>query len=296
MIELLVVISLVALIVALLMPTLSAAREAGRRSQCLSNLRGIYIGIEMYAADKNAWLPNRFGTQGDNANYPPNLAQRTIESNRHKSDIKDVFLNYLINSTVGLCPSNPRRSFNAGMTAEPVLFDPRQDVTSEDASTGTYVYYGGGLDLRYGENTYPLGYFPAQPGNRGAGRVRQTAVKRPDLYGYLWDRMMLWNPTSSPWSGMRKGNDWTNHVSRGQPDGANTVTMDGNIGWVPLNSSASGTSSGTLFLDDFWFVLSTSTGQPVRWRGNPVIAQNAPQTIYYDVPYILDLRKDCNFY
>ncbi len=53
LIELLVVIAVIAVLVAILIPCLSRAREAGRRAACLSNLRQMQAAWQMYA-DGNA--------------------------------------------------------------------------------------------------------------------------------------------------------------------------------------------------------------------------------------------------
>jgi prepilin-type N-terminal cleavage/methylation domain-containing protein len=51
LIELLVVISIVALLIALLLPALSQTRVVARATQCASNLRQIALSIEMYLQD-----------------------------------------------------------------------------------------------------------------------------------------------------------------------------------------------------------------------------------------------------
>jgi prepilin-type N-terminal cleavage/methylation domain-containing protein/prepilin-type processing-associated H-X9-DG protein len=53
LIELLVVIAIIAILMAILMPTLSRAREQGKRAACLNNLRQLTMGWIMYADDND---------------------------------------------------------------------------------------------------------------------------------------------------------------------------------------------------------------------------------------------------
>ena len=57
LIELLVVIAIIAILLALLTPALSQAKELARRAKCMSNLRSIGIGIATYASDHSGWWP-----------------------------------------------------------------------------------------------------------------------------------------------------------------------------------------------------------------------------------------------
>jgi prepilin-type N-terminal cleavage/methylation domain-containing protein/prepilin-type processing-associated H-X9-DG protein len=58
LIELLVVISIMAILIGLLMPALHVALNAARKSSCMSNLRQIGLGIQMYQEDYDDVYPS----------------------------------------------------------------------------------------------------------------------------------------------------------------------------------------------------------------------------------------------
>jgi prepilin-type N-terminal cleavage/methylation domain-containing protein len=66
LIELLVVIAIIAILAALLLPTLAKAKLTAKRTICLNNLRQLNLGIQMYANDNHDYMP------GDNWNPPWN--------------------------------------------------------------------------------------------------------------------------------------------------------------------------------------------------------------------------------
>jgi prepilin-type N-terminal cleavage/methylation domain-containing protein/prepilin-type processing-associated H-X9-DG protein len=57
LVELLMVIAIVALLAALLLPALAAAKDRGRRAACVSNLRQIGLAIRSYADDDEGKIP-----------------------------------------------------------------------------------------------------------------------------------------------------------------------------------------------------------------------------------------------
>ena len=58
LIELLVVIAVIAILAALLLPVISAAKHKAQRTTCLNNLRQISLGVRMYSDDSNDASPS----------------------------------------------------------------------------------------------------------------------------------------------------------------------------------------------------------------------------------------------
>lgn len=70
LVELLVVISILALLIALLLPTLEAAKDQGRATVCLSGLRQIGLGVTTYVNESRTWWPDGSGWTFDPSVYP----------------------------------------------------------------------------------------------------------------------------------------------------------------------------------------------------------------------------------
>lgn len=58
LIELLVVLAIIGLLAAILFPVLRNARESGYQASCASNLKQIYLAVELYRKDEGAYPPN----------------------------------------------------------------------------------------------------------------------------------------------------------------------------------------------------------------------------------------------
>ena len=67
LIELLVVIAIIAILAAMLLPALSAARERAKMSTCSGNLKQLALAFTQYIGDNNEYVPNSSGYKSGNA-------------------------------------------------------------------------------------------------------------------------------------------------------------------------------------------------------------------------------------
>src|SRR5205085_1426720 len=70
LVELLVVIGIIALLISILLPSLSKARESANTIKCASNLRQVYLASQLYAnAYKGYVLPARVASGSATSSY-----------------------------------------------------------------------------------------------------------------------------------------------------------------------------------------------------------------------------------
>src|SRR5436305_2810243 len=68
LVELLVVIGIIAVLISILLPTLSKARQAAYQAQCASNLRQFFNADQMYVVSSKGWhLPTYWGASESEA-------------------------------------------------------------------------------------------------------------------------------------------------------------------------------------------------------------------------------------
>jgi prepilin-type N-terminal cleavage/methylation domain-containing protein len=97
LIELLVVIAIIAILAALLLPTLGRIKESGRATACLSNLHQVGLALQLYVQDNNNRLPFMRDKSLTTSNTLPSpdvvLSGQLGNPNvlRCPSDIKDTF-------------------------------------------------------------------------------------------------------------------------------------------------------------------------------------------------------------
>ena len=111
LIELLVVIAIIAILAALLLPSLAKAKERGKQTYCLSSTHQQALAIHMYASDNGDLLPPVafFDANGNETNWPGLLNP------------------YLQSIKIHLCPSDENAKTNSYGLSEAIFVDLTDD-------------------------------------------------------------------------------------------------------------------------------------------------------------------------
>ncbi len=109
MIELLVVIAIIAILAALLLPSLGRAKESARSIQCLNQMRQISLATRLYAEDHDDEFPRSVHSASANTNRPWEWA---IAAHLGVTGGKYAWTNLL--TGIYHCPSDPQPSKPGG--------------------------------------------------------------------------------------------------------------------------------------------------------------------------------------
>jgi type II secretory pathway pseudopilin PulG len=215
--ELLVVIFIIAILLALLLPTLMSGKERGRRAKCLSNLRQISIAMTSYAGDnqdfvisakqQEAFKPEHFAFVQTSLQAPAALAAQTVGL-----DVKS--------NSVWTCPNRP------GLP-----------VHEEVASAGITPQWSIGYQYFGGIATWMNPSFPQGIPSRSPIRLSQSspgwclAADAVIKVSGVWGK----NPSSDrplPFSNLPP-----HHGSKSMtPLGGNEVFVDGSARWIKFEA------------------------------------------------------------
>jgi prepilin-type N-terminal cleavage/methylation domain-containing protein/prepilin-type processing-associated H-X9-DG protein len=205
LIELLVVIAIIAILAAMLLPALAAAKRKAYNVNCTSNLKQVGAANAMFAGDQNDYLPN--GQAGIDANSGLTVAQSAAYYNGMPNPNDWMTISLL--SYVGGPAYSSAASFAAVTNVMKIFYCPSNEKYSKPTNPNFYSYEvvegtTGGGPKYCGLTTHPYGYIGNPRGSANAEKPsKQTSLRSTTGRGLtdIWaivDSDKLGNPNSGP--------------------------------------------------------------------------------------------------
>ena len=233
LVELLVVISIIALLLSIMMPALSKAKESAKRTICASREKQWGLAYALYASDNEGWFPygvqgGAFYTQVSVAKYFQNNSQSAVNTGTGAGTVDQKWWDTWMG-----CPSN-RYKREKGYVAH-FWSGTTPDGRGVPMVHGEYMYFGGhgnfGLAGQTGGEYDSFGWSAASFLN-GHKPTPKTSVSQLSSRVLMCDVAVF-----TVFRGERKSSSnlflKTNHEgSTGKPTGINALYADGHVQWL----------------------------------------------------------------
>jgi prepilin-type N-terminal cleavage/methylation domain-containing protein/prepilin-type processing-associated H-X9-DG protein len=199
LVELLVVISIIGLLVALLLPALGSAREAGRAAMCLSNLRQIGLAVAGYVADTSVIPPSERKPTGSTWTHTwatVLMVDGYITAPREASALQLPASRSVLQCASGVMEVDwiPPASHDdiEGSDGVPMI-----GTTSDGSIFHTPTWYGGNghHSARVNTTGYPLGAL----GPNEVNRARFDRIRSPSRLVAFYDGFYYHNHGAGSW-------------------------------------------------------------------------------------------------
>jgi prepilin-type N-terminal cleavage/methylation domain-containing protein len=247
LIELLVVVAIIALLIAILLPSLGRAREMAKRSVCAANLKGVGQDFAIYAAQFNDLLPVVVPDSGGWMHDEP-------------APLCDILMGLAAGSNPQMSAQSVRRLFYCPSTSTKNLdtyWWPNAAVKADgtlDTSSEPAVRWLGYAMLNF-RSTPPnstTGYAilsthrvsPPLDYRRkmNASRSSESELALDEIIAYTPNGATDYKGTNgmdSDFTGQGKGINGTNHLKNDLPAGSNDLFMDGHVSWLNFSFTKS---------------------------------------------------------
>jgi prepilin-type N-terminal cleavage/methylation domain-containing protein/prepilin-type processing-associated H-X9-DG protein len=226
LIELLVVIAIIAVLAAILFPVFSRARENARRASCMSNIKQLLMGAQMYSHDYDERFPYQnashnnspgWGTTLNGQNPAHCMAAQAFTNPAFQPNWVAGIFPYVKNKQVFLCPSVSEEAKITG--ANPALATDDANKVSYTAN-GILTSFGMGT-IRFANPSSIVAFACDGHDISGGAICRPHAKSDPP------------QESGAEWSGFMRFQGGALFANLPHFEGRNYGYLDGHVKWQP---------------------------------------------------------------